>query len=379
MTDRPRTVTLLMPSIRSGGIERLMSILLNGFERSRVAPSLMVLHTRELNQFYRRQVPDDVPVIDLGKRSAADALKLVRRIARHYDAARPDAVLGFMTYANLLLLAARRVARHKPLVVVTEHTDPATLRKGVRKRLQSHAARLLYPDAAAVIAVSAGMRDALVSSWGLPQSNLVVLHNPYDPSIERLIQSEAPLHSWLSGEIPVVVSVGRLTRQKGYPHLLEAIAMIRRERPVRLVVFGEGEDRPALERLRDRLGLRDAVDFAGFEPNPFAQMARADAFALPSLWEGFPFALVEALRSGAAVVSSDCPYGPGEIVEEGLSGLLVPPADARALADALRRILDEPGLADRLRQSARERADMFAPDAVVRRYEDLLRGESPAA
>lgn len=110
----------------------------------------------------------------------------------------------------------------------------------------------------------------------------------------------------------------------------------------------------------------------GFRSNPFAYMARAEAFALSAVWEGFGSVVIEAMACGTPVVSIDCPSGPGEIITDRVDGLLVPPADPTRLAAALERVLVDRALASRMSQAGRLRAQAFAPSVIVRQYEETL-------
>jgi len=161
-----------------------------------------------------------------------------------------------------------------------------------------------------------------------------------------------------------VLGVGKLKPQKGFDVLLRAFARVRAARPARLVILGEGPQRRALEQLARELGLSaDDVALPGFVANPYAWMARSAVFALSSRWEGLPNALIEALACGCAVVSSDCPSGPAEILENGRLGPLVPVDDAAALAAAIERALAPSDPAPR-----RARARDYAIERVAPRY-----------
>jgi glycosyltransferase involved in cell wall biosynthesis len=140
----------------------------------------------------------------------------------------------------------------------------------------------------------------------------------------------------------VILSVGRLVRAKDYPTLIRAFALVRKRQECRLIVLGEGRQRPRLESLIRRLGLADSVDLPGFAPNPFAYMARADLLALSSIFEGNPNVLVEAMAVGTPCVATDCRSGPRETLAGGRYGPLVPTGDARALAQALLATLAHP-------------------------------------
>jgi len=138
------------------------------------------------------------------------------------------------------------------------------------------------------------------------------------------------------------LSIGRLTKAKNYSTLIEAFAKVRQQRDVRLAILGNGEERPSLEGLVRRLGLENDVWLPGFVDPPYPYLARASVFVQSSIWEGFPTVIVEALAFGVPVVSTDCPSGPREILENGRFGELVPVGDVEALADAIRRALDVP-------------------------------------
>ena len=368
----PARLLLLAPSIRNGGMERLVSILLRGLDRTRFQPELMVLHRQDENRAFLETLPSDVAIRSLAKRSRADAPRIVRSLASRFRTDPPAAAIGFMTYPNLMLLAARVLDRHRVPVIATEHVTPDAMTATWGKRLQIATARRLYRHSNAVVAVSRGMGDAFVADLALPRRLVRVIHNPYDPEIERLASEPGPIHPWIDDGGLTVVAVGRLSAQKAYPRLIRAVERIREELDVRLIILGEGEERANLEAMVRAAQLSEVVDLPGFVANPFPFMRRASAYVLSSDWEGFPFVLVEASRAGAAVVATDCPFGPDEIIEHGKSGLLVPPGSVDALAAAIREVLRDKGLASRLRRGAVLRAGAFAPEEALRQYQDLI-------
>jgi glycosyltransferase involved in cell wall biosynthesis len=133
-----------------------------------------------------------------------------------------------------------------------------------------------------------------------------------------------------------------LTRQKDFPTLIRAFAKVRQCRSARLMILGEGEERPQLEALTQELGLGDDVALPGFQGNAMAYMANSALFVLSSAWEGLPTVLIEALAAGTRVVSTDCPSGPREILQEGRLGALVPVGDAAGLSQAMMEELEHP-------------------------------------
>jgi glycosyltransferase involved in cell wall biosynthesis len=153
--------------------------------------------------------------------------------------------------------------------------------------------------------------------------------------------------------------------QKGFDTLLRAHAQLHDD--IRLVILGEGPLRPRLERLARDLGIDHRVDFAGFLTNPYPCYRASDAVVLSSRWEGLPTVLIEALSLGTPVVSTDCPSGPAEILEDGRWGRLVPPDHPVALARAISATLEEGRPAPDA--SAHERFDV---DRAVQGYLDVI-------
>ena len=147
-----------------------------------------------------------------------------------------------------------------------------------------------------------------------------------------------------------------------------AFALVRRERTARLLILGEGPERPVLRALADSLGVGADVDLPGWARNPYPYMRRAAAYVLSSRWEGLPSVLIEALFCGCPVIATDCPSGPREILEGGRHGALVPVGDAAALAGAIREALD--GKIPRPTPASWEPYDQRT---VARRYLEVLR------
>jgi glycosyltransferase involved in cell wall biosynthesis len=282
-----------------------------------------------------------------------------------------------MTTVNLLALWARRLARTDTRVVVSEHVPPSVnvgthpLKRGLPALI-----RRFYPAADAVVAVATALADDLARVGRLPRARVEVIHNPVvtEALLER--SRRRPDHPWFANDVPVVLGIGRLVAQKDFATLIDAFAAVRRARPARLLILGEGPDRAALEAKVAALGLTDDVAMPGFVPDPPAYLAHADVFALSSVYEGLPVVLIEALACGCPVVSTDCPTGTDEVLEGGRHGRLVPVGDAPALADAILATLQAPP--DRA-ALARRGAD-FSLEAIVPRYEAVFgRWSGPGA
>lgn len=285
-------------------------------------------------------------------------------IAAYLDRERPDALLAMNVLAVTSAAIAWRISRHRVRTVATLH-EP--LKRG---RLLARARRS-YPHADAVVGVSHGVSTEFAKIQGLACSQSHVIYNPVVSRYFERQSLEPANHSWLDKpELPVVLSVGKLIARKDHTVLLTAFAQLVAHRPVRLVVLGEGRVRPKLLSLAKKLQIAEHVDFPGFKENPYAFLAKADLFVLSSRNEALPTVLIEAMACGCPVVSTDCPYGPREILEDGRLGPLVPVGDSEALADAMARTLEKPPEREMLRQ----RASFFSVDRAVEQYEKLLLG-----
>ena len=290
---------------------------------------------------------------------------LVRRLRER----RPDVLLALGTQSNLAALWARRFRGVAAAVAVSEHNTMSVVARRGFRRAYPTLVRRAYPEADAIIAVSDGVAGDLARVAGIPRERIVAIHNPVVSAALIEGARASPPHGWLApGGPPVVLAAGRLHRQKDFPTLLRAFARVAARRPARLVVLGEGAERSRLERLARALRIETEVALPGFVANPYAWMARAAAFVLSSAWEGFGNVLVEALACGCPVVSTDCPSGPAEILEQGALGPLVPVGDPVALADAILGVLEKPPDRERLRA----RAARFSVDVCADRYLEVL-------
>jgi len=299
-------------------------------------------------------------------------LGAIPSLARYLRTERPEAMLSALNYSNLAALWARRLSGAPTRLVVSERNTLSLRaeRAGDRGlRALPGMIRRFYPWADAVIAVSDGVADDLARVAGLPREAIVTTWNPVVSPALAEAAAEPLDHAWFQpGEPPVVLGAGKLRPQKDFATLLDAFAELRALRPARLVLLGEGPEESRLRVRARRLGISADVAFAGFVRNPFAYMARAAVFALSSAWEGLPAVLIQAMACGCPVVSTDCPSGPSEILEGGVHGPLVPVGDARALAAAILRVLDEPGDAERRRRRAQD----FSVERAAERYEAVL-------
>ncbi len=302
------------------------------------------------------------PFQDMMRRQRRADYVRALRLARYLDECKPDIVFTNLWQADLAgFLASRIIRNHPPIIPVArcaveeEQADDLNF------------VRQVFQSAVHVVAVSGGVERNFVETVGVSQHRITTVYNPVvKPELCELAKAE-PDHPWFgdSGS-PIVLGAGRLAPQKDFPTLIEAFRRVRTERRCRLVILGEGPSRRELENRVRVLGLEEDVSLPGWAMNPWAYMARAGLFVLSSRHEGLPGALVEALACGCPAVSTDCPSGPAEILED--PALLAPVGDPDALAGVMLRALARP--ADRA--AFRAKAMRFSLDRAVDGYERVI-------
>lgn len=360
-------VAVFVPSLRGGGAERVMLDLAHGFAERGISTDLVL---PQVEGPYLSEVRPDVRIVNLKARRVLASLPgLVRYLRRE----RPDALLATLTHANLIALWARRLSGVPTRVVVREANTLTQVTRGAgrdRRRLFPFLVRRFYPWADGIVAVSTGVAQDLETSMGGTRGRMQILPNPV-LTPELTSKAAEPLkHPWFGvGQPPVLLGVGRLSKQKDFYTLIRAFDRLRRARAARLLILGEGPERAGLEALVAELGLSDQVMLPGFASNPFAYMARAGVFVLSSAWEGMPGALIQAVACGAPVVATDCESGPREVLQGGRYGRLVPVGDPAALAAAIQATLEQPRAA-----APPEAVERFTRNAAVSGYLEVLRG-----
>jgi glycosyltransferase involved in cell wall biosynthesis len=358
-------IALYLPTLCGGGAERVMVTLANGFADQGMQVDLVLAKAEGP---YLADVSPSVRVVDLG---ASRVLASLPGLVRYLRRERPAALLSAMGHANLVAVAARWLSRAPTRLVVSEHANFSLARQHTNTLFAYAMAPLMrwaYPHADGVVAVSGGVAEDLARAIGLLRERITVVHNPV-MTATLLDQAAAHFdHSWFGADAPpVVLGVGRLTAQKDFPLMIRAFAKVRAQRPCRLVILGEGELRGELESLVAEMGLSADVALPGFADNPFAWMRQASLFVLSSTFEGFGNVLVEAMACGTPVVSTDCPSGPAEILENGRWGRLVPVGDVDALADAMLVTL-----AETTHTNVATRAQDFGVERAVAGYLEVL-------
>ncbi|AHE95986.1 glycosyl transferase family 1 [Thermocrinis ruber] len=316
-------------------------------------------------------------------------------------------VVSFLERANFVNIISKLFKKHKAIISV--HVDQQTGHVGLRK-LNKLLVRLLYPKADLIIAVSHGVKESLIN-LGIEEEKIKVIYNPYPIDQIRELAKESLGSYEEIFKHPVLITAGRLTKQKGLWYLLRVFkALKEKHKDLKLVILGEGELKDYLVELSQELGLktyvwdRDRLSesfdvyFLGFQKNPFKFMARSKLFVFPSLWEGFGNVLVEAMVCGVPVVSSDCRSGPREILAPNTDfnyqtqkpefaeyGVLIPvfevkyktakePLEEREImwVETVDKLLEDENLRKNYSEKVKQRAEDFRIEKIVQEWKEVL-------
>lgn len=370
-------ILYLITDLDTGGAETALVRLITHLERERFVPSVACLfggNTPLANRLRMSQVP----VVDLGMAAKwrCDALW---RLYRLLDAHKPVIIHTWMFHANAVGRIVGRIAR-VPIIISSRRNVNIG---GKRREMVNRWTHALTDR---VIAVSESAREAEIRRAHVDPQHVVTI--PNGVAVDRFAAEPKGRDEDLRRELgvpirsPLIGWVGRFRKQKAVVDLLDAFLLVYEAHPAaRLVLVGDGELRQVSESRAESLGIADIVSFTGMRNDVPRVLAALQVFALPSLWEGMPNAVLEAMAASLPVVATRV-GGVPEVVVDGVTGLLIPPRDADALAAAVIRLLRDPALRQQMGKAGHERVRRhFSVEQMVRRtetlYEELLREKAP--
>lgn len=356
-----RKVAIIVPSMGGGGAERVILNIINNIDKTKFHITLIL--TKKEGK-YVELISSDISVIDLdSKRVRYSLIKIIKQI----NLIRPDVILSTLGHLNIALLAIKHFLKGEPKIIVREANTPSKNMSSLscpKKLIYSYLYKYLYSKADIIVAQCQEMKDDIVKYFNISSHKVKCIYNPLD--LEKIKLNREENNPYLGNKINIV-SVGRLTYQKGFDILLKAFKVFSKRVPnAHLTILGEGELKDDLWEQAVNLEIIDKVTFTGFKNNPYPYFYYADIYVLSSRWEGFPNTLLEALACGTKVVATDCKSGPREIIGEDYQyGILVNEGDYLSLADGIMMALSE-------ENKTQDRANFFSIKKIIKDYEEIL-------
>jgi GalNAc-alpha-(1->4)-GalNAc-alpha-(1->3)-diNAcBac-PP-undecaprenol alpha-1,4-N-acetyl-D-galactosaminyltransferase len=358
-------MTLVIWSLDRGGAERIMSVLASAWAEHGREVTLIVFDG-SLVPAYPLQAGVKLRSLGVSNQRASNFFQAVYRNARRVRTlrrairqAKPDVVITFLDISNVLTLLATR-GLGVP-VIVSERANPTFVDIGA---IWGILRRLTYPFANTLVCQTSAMvalvqRKIKIAGYAIP--------NPV------ALPSTPGNHEGRDPNSRIIIAMGRLVPQKGFDLLLDAFSRIADGHPDwSLKILGQGPMKEELEAQAEGLGLKNRVCFMGTLADPFPVLRAADLFVFSSRFEGFGNALSEAMACGLPAISFDCPAGPSDIIRHGVDGILVPPEDVTALADAMDRLMSDAGERARLARRAPEVLERFSLERVLASWDELF-------
>lgn len=360
-------LALVISTLQAGGAERVLSLLANGFVAEGDEVLLITIAAAAGSDFY--ELDPRVTRLNIGtqKKSTSTLSGLlanfgrVARLRKALAAWRPDCVLSFGDRTNVLsVLAARSLGLR---VIVSERSDFSACDIG--GGLWEFLRKFSYPRAQVVVFQTIEVAERFCRER-VPVP-FAVIGNPIAAEFTAPFDRDRK-----NVDSPSIVAMGRLSHEKGFDILIEAFGRVATDLPDwKLVIFGEGPCRGALEALRSAVGLDSRVQLPGYTKSPARDLAKAELFVLSSRFEGMPNAMLEAMALGIPVIAVDCSAGVRELSKSGQRSLLVHPGDVFSLSEALRQLMESPAQRAELGSAGREVLAEFDAARIVARWRSL--------
>nr|WP_062051365.1 glycosyltransferase [Bacillus sp. JCM 19034] len=351
-----------------GGAARTLLNIMNNVDRERFIPYLVTLN---MNGSYERELKKDITFIKLETARLSRSIGRLKEIIQEEEI---DIVFSTIPRVNTIAIIANRLARRKAVNIIREADN---LGGSVKENIQLLGFGMIYKLAHQIVSLSEGVKRNLVRRYKVKPSDIEVIYNPVDlQMIETKIDQGKldPEHEALFETADkVIVTAGRLVKQKDQETLLKAFAKVNETIKCQLILLGEGPLKESLVSLTNQLEIADRVHFLGFQSNPYLYFAKSDLFVLTSIHEGFSHVIAEALATGTPVVATDCLSGPREVLNHGKYGQLCKVADVREVAEKMQMVLSyNQEEMEQVRVKGIERAAHFDAKKIVAQYETLF-------
>lgn len=359
-------ILFVINSLEGGGAEKVIIKILKQINNEIFLYDVALLRKKGI---YINALKDNVNIYDLGVRSEKIGKYIPLAAKKLIDLEKKyDLVISFMWESNIINLIASLFSKKKR--IISERINLIEYINVTFPSLKRYFAllltKLLYKRANLIITPSHGLKSQLVSFCKIKDNSIKVIPNPFDlERIKKLSEEEIDI------KYPYILFVGRLHNQKNIPLLLESFKDLR-EKNISLLIIGEGQEKGRLINLANELGISERVVFMDFQKNPYKYMKKATCLVLSSYYEAFPNVLVEAMASGCPVISTNCPFGPSEIIENDKNGLLIKVNDKEGLTEALKRVISDANFRTTLIENGYKSAEKYDIKKVIQLYEEAI-------
>lgn len=362
-------LTLIIHSLRAGGAERVMSTMANYWADKGWSVTLLTFTDNEEIPFYNLDPQVDFIPLGIARKSSSlfssikNNMHRINTLRTAILKSKPDAVISFMGQTNVVTLLATQNLNIPVIVSVRNNVQKQSnsiIWQNLQKWTYFLADRIVVQTQRLIFTIPSRL-----------QKRSCVIPNPVQLPTKQSHKC-LPYHG--RQDEHCLIAVGRLEQQKGFDILLKAFSILKDDYPKwTLTILGEGTLRLDLMLLCQQLDIKDRVSFPGREKNIYQKLQNADIFVMSSRFEGFPNALCEAMACGLPVISADCPYGPREIIRDGIDGLLVPSENVLELASAMGQLMNDATQRNYLAQRATEITERFGVEKIMKQWEDMLR------
>lgn len=358
-----KKISFLLPNLRGAGVEKVVINLANTMHSKGYSVDILLFKKEGANL---ELLNKNINIVELHSNRALFSLFKIAKYFKHNN----TNMISSYNHTSIIAIIAKILSmnRHSKIFVCehNNYTQISKLISPLKNKIITTLMAFLYPKADGVIAVSNGVATDLKKHIN---TKVKVLYNPVISKEIYNYSNIIPTHPWYSefNNIPIFLNIGRLAPQKNQALLLKAFAKVTQKVDARLVILGDGELEHDLKNLTRALNIENNCYFAGYTQNPYSYIKHSDIFVLSSNFEGLPTVIIESLALNTPVVSTSCPSGPSEILEDGKWGTLVPTNNVEALAEAMLEQLKKPRPTN-----LKKRAEFFNVESTTERYIDYI-------
>ena len=363
--NRPKILAFFTPFLNGGGAEKVLINLLDEFQKKGINTDLCLVNkTGELVS----EIPKNTNVVNFNK---SRTILSIYQLIKYLKSEVPHTLLTIGDEANLIALLSKILFKFRTKIIITSHHVNSYLyykNLTIKKIIMLLLIKLLYKYADNIIAVSKGVSKDLKQILN-NSVNIKMIYNPIKIKEINDLSNESINHPWLlDNKFPLIISIGRLTKDKDFSNLIKAFSILRKNIFAKLIIIGDGEEKSNLINLIRNLNIQNDVEIIKYTLNPYNYLKYASVFVCSSSNEGFSLVIVEALALGISVVSTNCQYGPPEILNYGEYGTLVPLNDPNKLSQAIYKTITNPMDKSKLIK----RSNDFSSDIIAMKYLEVI-------